>query len=293
MIYFKILIETIKNLFYFCKLNKIIFFNSNPDMSSDLLIDYNERFLKHFKLISIYNKNTFSFKRNFFELGPGGSLSNFYTSKKLGFKNYYSYDAIKHNVFGSYANELYNFIKKENNISYNPSTLNYNHTDLIFDESLKFDFFYSWGVMEHVDDLNKMFEFFDKHSDKNSIHLHIIDTHLHGWSNYKNPFKIFEINESTWKMMYSCRYFINRKRKSYYMMLLDKYDFQVLNVNIKNINDFLKSDYPNETLIEENYLKPDGFDQSNFEKNFKDLNDDDLLKKRFILSFKKKNYQSK
>ena len=168
MVYLKILNEIFKNFLYTINLHKIFNFNKNPDMSNDLDLDFRERFKKHYDFISLFNDNINETNKNtFFELGPGGSLSNFYTSKLMGFKNYYAYDGIKHNVFGSYANILYRILRTKNNIDYMPNKSNYFHTNLSSVKLNNFDFFYSWGVLEHVNNLDKMFEFFQKKSAKN------------------------------------------------------------------------------------------------------------------------------
>ena len=54
MFYFKILCEIFKNLFYLFKLNKILNFNSNPDMSNDLNTDYIQRFFINIINLLIY-----------------------------------------------------------------------------------------------------------------------------------------------------------------------------------------------------------------------------------------------
>lgn len=290
MISFKILYEIFKNFLYVIKFNIIFSFNKNPDMSNVLDIDFNERFQKHLDFISLF-KNNFNHldKNNFLELGPGGSLSNFYTSKIMGFKNYYAYDGIKHDVFGNYANSLYNVLKNKNNIELTPSYSNYFHTDLSSINLSKIDFFYSWGVLEHVDDLDKMFEFFHKNSSKNSIHLHVVDTHPHGWSKYKNPYLIFNISNFLWKLMYSRRYFINRKRESHYKKILSKHNFKEILFDVNEVNNFLKKEYPDETLINDLDDIPNKFDKNKFLREFKYLDTNDILKRRFVLCFKKIN----
>ena len=287
MFYFKILCEIFKNLFYLFKLNKILNFNSNPDMSNDLNTDYIQRFYKHYQFINLFKSNLPNNKQSFFEIGPGGSLSNFYTAKHLGFNEYYAYDGIKHNVFGPYSKNLYQLIKKKFNFKVEPTKDLYFYKSLENLNNLKFNFIYSWGVLEHVDDLDKLFKFLKDTSEKNALHLHVVDTHPHGWSNFKDPYSIFKISKFIWKLMYSERYFINRFRESFYKNLLKKYNFEEIKFNVDEVNNFIKLNYKNETLINEIDDKSLLSKKSSFLNEFKKLGDEDILKRRFILLFKK------
>ena len=89
--------------------------------------------------------------------------------------------------------------------------------------------------------------------------------------------------------MYSRRYFINRKRESYYKKLLVKYNFEEINFDVDEINTFLKKNYNGETLINELDELPNMLFKDKFLSDFKDLNNTDILKRRFILFFKKIN----
>ena len=129
-------------------------------MSNDLNIDYVQRFLKHYQFISQFKSNLPNNKQSFFEIGPGGSLSNFYTAKQLGFNEYYAYDGIKHNVFGSYSKNLYQIIKKKFDYDVEPSKDLYFYNNFTNLNNFKFNFTYSWGVLEHVDDLDKLFKLY-------------------------------------------------------------------------------------------------------------------------------------
>ena len=87
--------------------------------------------------------------------------------------------------------------------------------------------------------------------------------------------------------MYSERYFINRYRESFYKTLLKKYNFEEIKFNVPDINNFIKSNYKDETLIDETDDKSFLSKKSNFLDEFKKLDDEDILKRRFILLFKK------
>ena len=81
--------------------------------------------------------------------------------------------------------------------------------------------------------------------------------------------------------------FINRFRESFYKTLLKKYNFEEIKFNVPDINNFIKSNYKDETLIDETDDKSFLSKKSNFLDEFKKLDDEDILKRRFILLFKK------
>jgi len=288
-IYFYILREIIVNYFFY-KLRLRRFFGRGliNNVSGNLISDFYDKGIKHFKLISdVVEKRTSNTKKDrFLELGPGGTLLNGLMLTVNGWKEYYAVDAFPSEVWSRYPQKLYSYYIKNLNNKYDELIANkillssvksdgplyyfnkHGISGKSFTAKVKnssVDFIYSWGVLEHVEDPKEIFEQCFSLLKHNGSALHVIDFHPHTWQRFTKTHYFLTIPDWLWFLMYNKRGFINRLRVSSYLELAKSSGFSIK---------ILKTEYSKSKI--DNYKKK-------FQKEFKKIKDSEILTDRIYL----------
>lgn len=105
----------------------------------------------------------------------------------------------------------------------------------------QFDILFSQAAFEHVDDLDKMYNFVSRSLTHNGLLSVTIDFRSHGIT--KKPWGHFLIDDFTWSICRGRRpYYINRVHLSEHLRLMSKYGLKPACVESTNYEDITRSD---------------------------------------------------
>lgn len=130
----------------------------------------------------------------------------------------------------------------------------------LYDLPEKADIILSRAVLEHCNDLDKTFDNMKRNLSSDGVIIHKVDLTSHG-THYKEKLDFLCYPEFLWKIMTCYKGYPNRKRRSFYLELLEKFGFRILYNESRY--EFLKNDL--------NSLR------DSLNKKFKYLSEDDLL----------------
>lgn len=184
------------------------------------------------------------------ELGPGGSIGFGLLALRHGAKKYYAIESISHAFITrkqllSYRKLLegndtliskYFIRNTDGRYVYNPAFIEFieigqDSSYKLSDESI--DIIYSCAVLEHVHDLNLCFSEMARVLRKNGIMNHQVDLRDHIFSQQSLLFLNFS---DYWfdKLFKNTGEYVNRKRLSYYEMLIKKNNLQILELDVNS-----------------------------------------------------------
>lgn len=288
-IFFYIFREIIVNyIFYKLKLRRFLGRGRINNVSGIIKSDFYDKGIKHFNLINetLIQNAPHLRKSRFLELGPGGTLLNGLMLTHYGWKEYYAVDAFPSEVWSKYPQLLYNYYinhlsKKNDRLRANKilrSSMKskgplfyFSKGGLdgeVFASKIKnnsFDFIYSWGVLEHVENPKDIFDKCFSLLKPNGCSLHVIDFHPHTWHRFRKAHYFLAIPDWLWYLMYNKRGFINRLRASNYMGYAKSAGFSIK---------ILKKEYSKSDI--NSYRK-------HFQNKFKKLKDNDILTDRIYM----------
>lgn len=237
---------------YHLGFREILRHRKNANMSWNLDADLYERGIKHYRLLLNINDTLIPLEfggSRVVELGPGGSLLNGFVFRRFGASNYCGVDAFGSDVFGSYPMELYKrFVNLEEmsprrdllmgdlaTVGDSDGPIKY-WADGGLDGALRrgivssgtVDFIYSYGVLEHVDDVKKLTQCCWNALKPGGKMVHLIEPYPHTWNRLRNPYNMLAVPEWLWKVVYFRIGFINRLRKSDFLSIFEGTGFKVL-----------------------------------------------------------------
>ena len=258
------------------------------NVTGNLEMDLKDKGQKHNELINtIINDFGLSGieKNRMLEMGPGGTLLHGLVSILDDWKEYIAVDAFPSAVWSGYPMSLYERYakslprgdadvarqviesskRKEGSIKYYGSDGLENKQLNNYIKPATVDLIYSWGVLEHIKEPEKVFQDNFRLLDDKGVAIHIVDTHPHTWSRFKNPYWFLTIPEWLWKIMYGGRGFINRYRASSYIDWAKQAGFKV-DIYKKEISE----------------CKLEGLKEK-FIKQYRDASDEEILTDRLYM----------
>jgi len=184
------------------------------------------------------------------ELGPGGSIGFGLLALKHGAKKYYAIESISHAFITEKQMLGYRKLLENNDVlinkyfirntdgqyTYDPAFIEFievgqDSSYKLPDESI--DIIYSCAVLEHVHDLGLCLSEMTRVLQKNGIMNHQVDLRDHIFSQQSLWFLSFS---DYWfgKLFKNTGEYVNRKRLSYYEMLIQKNNLQILELDINS-----------------------------------------------------------
>ncbi|MEC7881119.1 MAG: class I SAM-dependent methyltransferase [Chloroflexota bacterium] len=250
--------------------------NVNDEMQLNKMIEhYGVRISDWVHEVSL--KNNISLKgKKILEIGPGGLLFQGLIFQAMG-AEYTAIDAFQGNCLSEKARDLYaRFLSDTSSFSFSydlewkdveQSNLNYipNMPLEKMSESLKgkkFDIIFSYGVLEHLYDIDSGFVTMENLLSDQGLAIHNIDYQPHDfWRDYENPLTHLCVPNFLYKMAYpKFRGYTNRLRHSDFMKSIKSASLKVISVQesefypkevleIRNSNGSILEKYSDEDLL--------------------------------------------
>ena len=242
--------EILVNLFgYKLKLRSVLKGRENLNLIGKIERDVTDKGKKHFTLIhSLLKRFEIEVERDcFLELGPGGSLLHGCMLLSAGWKSYIGVDKFVSDVWGRYPTQVLEgwasgstaeesrLVKSALATKGDAVNLKYFAGIGVLDPRISefldggdISLSYSWGVMEHIIEVDLVFEKLFELTCPGGYAIHVIDTHPHTWLRFDDPLVIYTISDSFWQFAYSGRGFITRRMPSDYCGAAMKAGFEVI-----------------------------------------------------------------
>ena len=185
-------------------------------------------------------------KNRFLEMGPGGLLLHGCMIILDGWKEYIAVDAYTSDVWSEYplsvlqkyshrlSEDKKRIIKEVIELREKNESVKYYGVNGLFNQDFNdyvgsggVNLIYSWGVLEHVDDIYSVLKKNYDLLDDNGVAVHVIDTHPHTWLRFTNPYIFLSVPDWLWKLMYGGRGFITRRMPFEYIEAAQKVGFSV------------------------------------------------------------------
>lgn len=267
-------------LWYKCGLRKLfqrdMLLNVSNQMQLDqMIMHYGVRISDWVHEVSL--KNNISLKgKKILEIGPGGLLFQGLIFQAMG-ADYTAVDAFQGNCLSPRAKELYKrFLSDTSRFSFSYD-LNWDNVDIdsinyVPDTPLekasenfkdkKFDIIFSYGVLEHLYDIDSGFVTMENLLSDQGLLIHNIDYQPHDfWRNYKNPLTHLCVPNLLYKMAYpKFRGYTNRLRHSDFVKSIKRASLKVISVQesefypkevleIRNSNGSILEKYSDDDLL--------------------------------------------
>lgn len=241
--------ECLVNLLgYKLGLRKILGRGKLINVTGDVDKDINDKGAKHRSNVAkiLDELDLHPKKGRFLEMGPGGLLLHGCMVVLDGWDEYIAVDAYTSEVWSDYpigvlesysktlSEDKRKIVREIIKLKDKNSLVRYYGINGVFNEDLNkhvgekgVDFIYTWGVLEHVEDIFSVLKKNYELLSDDGIIVHVIDTHPHTWSRFSNPYVFLTISDWLWNLMYGGRGFISRLMPGDYISAAEQAGFKV------------------------------------------------------------------